>query len=688
MLNKQDEKIFIDLDDEITFVVERIREASADRIVLVAPEGASVISSLVSLKLLSKLVYKHGKSLVIVTLDEVAHKMATKAGIQVLKRVADINEGVWLESENKLRKRGIIPVVGADKKESAQEDLTLEGESNVDDNDNLPIGQDKKEEIQESFDPQDESETDFTVSEVGNTQKSDANINEMESLEEIPSFLKRNDNSGTANTMDPNASLEEFGFVVGKDIAQKESVFIGDNVEKEAENTEFISDFRKESTTSEDSGDLLNAVGRDMSSFELKENLGEKFQPKRVLGSIKKPKLRFPKLNSKSLIPLIVLILLFVGLGGVFAYFIAPEATIIAQVKYETLEYNQEIVASLDTVDVDLEGLQVPLLMQEVEESGSDSVSSTGNEVRGDKAKGKVTLVNKTENRLQLAKGTGLSGGGYRFLLASDEEIPATDFFGDLGRSEVEVEAYDIGPEYNISSGKDFTVEGYTTTALTGRNFESFSGGTKREVRVVTAEDRNSLKESLETTLKERVEIKVKAQIGEGFELNEEMVNIEVIEEVYDADVGSEASSVNLNMKVRARAYVYSMDDVNILGEQLLLSEIPSGLKLLEDKSEYSVEYIRREDDKAVLKLIALGVISGDITENSIKDSITGKSLDEIDSILDSLDSLTGYELILGPDWLPKQLRRVPMIKGRIQVSLEVDKEEADFEEVEELEED
>ncbi len=695
MLNKQDEKIFVDLDDEITFVVERIRDAEADRIVLVAPEGAAVISSLVSLKLLSKLVFKRGKSLVLVTLDEGAQKFATRAGVPVLKRVADISEGIWLESENRLRKRGMNPVLGKkdEEREKKEENFEVEGDDGIVESESQTSSAfakataDKKDKGQTTKEDELVSgvETAPVTVTVPDTDSDDfydtekqleAESLEIEEDTETPSFLRNKEKKEIVDQeVSTEPSLEEFGFVVGQDVAKIDRGIISKKPEKIIEKREFVSDFHSEE---EEKSDNLHAVGRDMTSYELKEPVREKLNPKRILSAIKLPKFGMPKFNAKLLIPIIIILLILAGVGGVYAYFVAPEATLTAQVKYETVNLEQEIRASLQDTDVDLENLKIPLVMQEVEESGSDSRAATGNEVRGEKAKGKVTLVNKTESDIQINAGTVMTGDGYKFKLLNNENIPKTDYFAGLGKAEVSVEAYDIGEEYNLASGTEFVVEGFTSTAMLGRSFAAFSGGTKKEVVVVTADDRRLLKESLEQSLQEKVKNKVKAQVGSGFEIRDEMISVETVEENYDVEAGAETSAVNLNMKVKARAYVYSADDIKTLGNQLLLSQVATGLKLLEEQSEYSGDFIRRDGDDAIIIMKAMGVISGDITETSVKESIAGKKVEDVESFMNSLESITSFELTLGPDWLPEKFKHVPTIKGKIEVKLEVDKGEAE----------
>jgi len=650
MLNSKDEKIFIDLDDEITFVVERIKSSDADRIILVAPDGAGVVSSLVSLKLLAKLIFKASKSLVLVTQDEGGMKFAKRAGIPVVKKIGEISEELWVESEEKLKRRGVHPILGRkgihpESKESVSEEVNVQ----LEDLSQEEVVKENIKVIEEDVgDGIEEKSEEKTVLEMVSETKSEP-------------------------------TLEDFGFVVGKDITKEELLKDEEGIPDvnesmmpaAAQHRVNISEVDREKEYYEENmrepEEDQTMVGKDVTGYELKESPVTK-----ILSSLKKVRIPEIKFNQKLLIPAVIFFMVLFGVGGVYAYFIAPIAEVNLKVKFETVDLREEIVATTEVGDVDLAGLKVPLILQEVEESGSDSAEVTGHEVRGEKAKGKVSLVNQTSDSIQLEVGTAITGSGFVFLLLEDTDLPGGDVFEGYTIIEVDVEAYDIGEEYNLASGTDFTVEGFTSSAIRGRSYDAFSGGTKQEVTVITANDQETLRSSLEENLKSRVQSKIREQVGDSFILNDAMIETETVEESFDANIGDEKESLNLNMKVKAKAYVYSTDDLETLGRQLLQAEVSSGLKLLEDKSEYVADFIRREDDSVILTLNVKGVISGDITEDGVKDQLSGMKKEEAESALSNLEGVEEYSITLGPDWLPDGLQHVPSIKGKLNVRIEV----------------
>ena len=100
----KDTKVFVDLDDEITFVAEKILKSQTNRVILVVPERSGIISSQIGLKMLKKIVDKNDKDIVLVTMDEKGRNIASASGFVALQRIGDVTEGTWKDAID-LKKR-------------------------------------------------------------------------------------------------------------------------------------------------------------------------------------------------------------------------------------------------------------------------------------------------------------------------------------------------------------------------------------------------------------------------------------------------------------------------------------------------------------------------------------------------------------------------------------------------------
>jgi hypothetical protein len=75
--------IYVDLDEEITSIFERIQRLNYEEVYLVVPERAVLLQSVVNLQILDKNVKRVGKSISIITHDPIGINLAHKAGISV-----------------------------------------------------------------------------------------------------------------------------------------------------------------------------------------------------------------------------------------------------------------------------------------------------------------------------------------------------------------------------------------------------------------------------------------------------------------------------------------------------------------------------------------------------------------------------------------------------------------------------
>lgn len=82
-----DKIIYVELDDEITMVFDRIKRVRGTKIALVIPRRAVVLQSVVNLKILKKKIDELEKEVIVVTSDATGLELAAKAGMQCTERL-------------------------------------------------------------------------------------------------------------------------------------------------------------------------------------------------------------------------------------------------------------------------------------------------------------------------------------------------------------------------------------------------------------------------------------------------------------------------------------------------------------------------------------------------------------------------------------------------------------------------
>lgn len=79
--------IYVEIDDEITHVFDRVKRLKQKKIALVVPKQAVLLESIVNLKILKKKLDELEKEIVMVTSDSLGGKLAEKIGIPVVPRL-------------------------------------------------------------------------------------------------------------------------------------------------------------------------------------------------------------------------------------------------------------------------------------------------------------------------------------------------------------------------------------------------------------------------------------------------------------------------------------------------------------------------------------------------------------------------------------------------------------------------
>ena len=131
-----------------------------------------------------------------------------------------------------------------------------------------------------------------------------------------------------------------------------------------------------------------------------------------------------------------------------------------------------------------------------VSEDGKLSTPATGKKQTGDKAKGTVTIFNNNDSPQTLSSGTVItSSNNLNYTL--DQSITMASQSGDEftgtkpGTTNVTVTASNFGTDYNLPSDTKFTIAG--TDSIVAKNDNAFSGGTTKNITVVSADDLNKL---------------------------------------------------------------------------------------------------------------------------------------------------------------------------------------------------
>lgn len=94
-----DELIYLEPDEEITSVIDKLKNLAGQRVGLVVPRDATLLQSVVNLRLLDREAKSLGKSISIVTADKTGRNLASQVGLEVFSSVQEQRPPVQSQAE-------------------------------------------------------------------------------------------------------------------------------------------------------------------------------------------------------------------------------------------------------------------------------------------------------------------------------------------------------------------------------------------------------------------------------------------------------------------------------------------------------------------------------------------------------------------------------------------------------------
>jgi hypothetical protein len=221
------------------------------------------------------------------------------------------------------------------------------------------------------------------------------------------------------------------------------------------------------------------------------------------------------------------------------------------------------------------------------EMSGEKTIDTTGTKVIGEKAKGQVTLYNYTTNQKTFNTGTKLASGKLNFVLDTAVTLASAstslDSSGNKltkpGTGDVAVTAVQIGPDSNISSGVQLTIDNFAADTYLAKAKSAFTGGSSRQAQAVSQADKDRVLSALKKELTDQAVQQFKNEGSSGKYILPTGKN-KVIKAEYTPDLGKESNTIKLKLTLSIDAVTYQASELRPLATQVLSAEIPAGYQL------------------------------------------------------------------------------------------------------------
>ncbi|MBP9716550.1 MAG: baseplate J/gp47 family protein [Candidatus Levybacteria bacterium] len=302
---------------------------------------------------------------------------------------------------------------------------------------------------------------------------------------------------------------------------------------------------------------------------------------------------------------------------------------------------------------------------------GKKSIATTGKKEVGDKAKGTVTLFNSNTSGVTIPTGTVItSPNDLKFV--TDKAVTIASASGDIfsgtepGKADVTVTAEKFGTSQNLPSNTKFTVDGSSSVAA--KNDKAFSGGTKKEVKVVAKKDQDKLAAELQKDLETEAKEQIQKEAEDGSVVLPNFISVEFDKKTFSKDIDDEATEISLTATISYRGVSYKETDILNFAKDKL--ETGSDLVVDKDSVDASAANLKAKGNNATGKLTIKANLVPKIDSKEIANEIKGKSAKDAIKKLNEINEINKVDIKLFPP-IPFLPERIPFSSGKIKIMTE-----------------
>ncbi len=374
----------------------------------------------------------------------------------------------------------------------------------------------------------------------------------------------------------------------------------------------------------------------------------------------------------KKLFTNIIVLGLIAAVGVIIgAYLFIPKAKVKIFVEPKILENDAQVTADPAQKTINEDAKIIPGQIVETDISGSAKDNATGKRQIGDPSKGTVKIINNSSQEQNFSKGTAVSSqAGVKFTFDTAVKIASTSAFSDSkSTANVTVTAALIGADGNLPSGTQFTIVGNSSPQVAVVSEGNFSGGTSKEVTVVSSDDAQRLLAKLSSELRQQSQQKLQEKLPNK-KILEEALSEQIVKKSYNKNINDQASEFSLNLTVHYKGTAFDDADLRTIVSKLVTTKVPDHFQLDLANTETQADVSKLEKDGKVIFLAKFKAkLLPKIDTDKIKNQIKFKTVDQVTDIIKGMDNILGSEITFVPN-LPKIIQRLPILGKNITIEV------------------
>jgi len=348
----------------------------------------------------------------------------------------------------------------------------------------------------------------------------------------------------------------------------------------------------------------------------------------------------------------LVLVLLLIWMFGV-----APHATITISAKTTAVNIDQTLTLDPKLPATKAGELQFKTTSQQLKKSASTDFAATGTKDIGNKAAGSMTITNSFDSDAKtVPAGTVFTGAsGHRFTSSADATVPGASVSGGsihAGQATVQVQALDIGNEYNVPP-QTYTITGYSSLSASG---SAMSGGDKQTVTVVSQADVDKAKTQLAQQDTNAAKAQLRKQFNGNYVVIDESFVVETGNPTVSPNIDEQAKQAKLTVETTYTLLGLERKDVN----ELLNASLKSALDTKPNQSIFSngsnnitfANFQKFDNGTYNARLSTTGYIGSKINTDALAKQLAGKRYGEIQAAVNEIPNVENVDIKFSPFWV------------------------------------
>lgn len=358
----------------------------------------------------------------------------------------------------------------------------------------------------------------------------------------------------------------------------------------------------------------------------------------------------------------------------VWMFVFAPAATVIVTARTSPAPVSAAVTLSTDQETNVEEGI-VRAIREEQQVEETIEFTATGVGEVGDKATGTMTIsrTSVSSTPISVPAGTRFTANGLSFFSTESATLAGTTI-GPSGviqdSATVGVQAEEVGPEYNLTArGYQSSVGGYSSQG------SNMTGGTSREVKVVSAEDIERAQGDLIGRSTEDRKAELVAAFAEGAKPIDSSFSVDREAAVSTPALEAEAADGKATLTIPTTYSMYAVpeDDLGAFLDQSIEEQLVGDTQRVYSNGieEAGISNFQRDEETLTASITANGQIGPKVDEAALKERVKGQIFGEVQASLEAIEGIQEVDVQFSYFWV----RTVPNDTNKIDIEFKLENE-------------